>query len=91
MIKVLINGVNGKMGQEVEKAIENSNEFEVICGVDLQDNTKCDFPIYKNTSEIEKIPDVIIDFSVPKATLNIAKYALKNKIPIVVATTRIRR
>ena len=89
MIKVLINGINGKMGQEVENAIRNSNEFEVICGLDLENNIKHEFPVYKNTLEIEKKPDVIIDFSVPKATLNIAEYALENNIPIVIATTRI--
>ena len=49
MIKVLINGINGKMGQEVENAIRNSNEFDVICGLDLENNIKHEFHLYKNT------------------------------------------
>ncbi len=32
-------------------------------------------------------PDVIIDFSIPVATLNILNYAINEKIPIVIATT----
>ena len=36
MIKVLINGINGRMGQEVLKAVNSSSDFEVCCGVDKQ-------------------------------------------------------
>ena len=38
MINVLINGVNGRMGQEVLKAVNNSQDFEASCGVDIMEN-----------------------------------------------------
>ena len=38
-------------------------------------------------SEINLIPDVIIDFSIPEATFTILEFAIKNKIPVVIATT----
>lgn len=87
MINVLINGINGKMGQEVLKQIEASEIFNVISGIDTSDSNTRSFPIYFNTSEIEEIPDLIIDFSVPKASLNVLEYANKYHIPIVIATT----
>lgn len=87
MIKVLINGCNGKMGKEVIKAINMSNNFEVFAGVDREDIGEYVFPVYTNTNEIKDKPDVIIDFSVPKATINILEYAKDNNIPIVIATT----
>ena len=87
MIKVLINGCNGKMGQEVVKAINNDNNFEILVGVDKEDTGEYIFPVYKDTSEIKDKPQVIIDFSVPKATMNILEYAKNNNIPIVIATT----
>ena len=31
MIKVLINGINGRMGQEVLKQVNSSDEFEICC------------------------------------------------------------
>ena len=37
MIKVLINGLNGRMGQEVLRQIENNENFSVLCGVDIND------------------------------------------------------
>ena len=87
MIRVLINGCNGKMGQEVLNAINNNENFEVLNGVDLNENPKYNFPVYTNTDEIKEKPDVIIDFSVPVATMKILKYAKENKVPIVIATT----
>ena len=87
MIRVLINGCNGKMGQEVLNAINNNEKFEVLNGVDIKENPEYNFPVYTSTDEIKEKPDVIIDFSVPVATMKILKYAKENKVPIVIATT----
>lgn len=87
MINVLINGINGKMGQEVLKLIDKNNSFCVLCGVDASSSNTRSFPVYNNISEIEQIPDVIIDFSIPKATLKILEYAKSHNVPTVIATT----
>lgn len=87
MVKVLINGCNGKMGQEVAKAVKNTPDIEVLCGVDKLDTGDNNFPVFTDINDINLIPDVIIDFSIPIATFNILKYAKENKIPIVIATT----
>ena len=87
MIRVLINGCNGKMGQEVLNAINNNEKFEVLNGVDIKENPEYNFPVYTSTDEIKEKPDVIIDFSVPVATMKILEYAKENKVPIVIATT----
>ena len=86
MINVLINGINGRMGQEVLKAINNSNDFEVCCGVDKFESSY-PFPIYTNINLIKEKPDIIIDFSVPEATMNILEYSMEYRKPIVIATT----
>ena len=86
MIKILINGINGRMGQEVLKQVNESNEFEICCGVDKFD-TNLDFPTYTNISLIKEIPDIIIDFSIPEASMNILEFAKNNNVPIVIATT----
>ena len=87
MLKILINGINGRMGQEVVNAVNNSSDFEVCCGVDKFDNTDSDFPIYTDISLIKEIPDVIIDFSIPEASKNILEFAKENHVPTVIATT----
>lgn len=87
MIRVLINGCNGKMGQEVAKAVTLTPDIEVLCGVDRIDTGDNNFPVFTNIDDINVIPDVIIDFSVPEATFKILEFANKNKIPTVIATT----
>lgn len=87
MIKVLINGCNGRMGQEVAKEIRLTQDVEILCGFNDTDTGDNNFPVFTNINEIDLIPDVIIDFSVPEASFNILEFAKKNSIPIVIATT----
>lgn len=86
MINVLINGINGRMGQEVLKAVNNSSDFRVCCGVD-KESSNSNIPIYNNVNLINEKVDIIIDFSIPNATMNILEYAKDFSIPIVIATT----
>lgn len=77
MINVLINGINGKMGQVLLNEINNTENMKVVAGISKNDNS----------SDIKEKVDVIIDFSSPEGTLNILEYAKKNNIPTVIATT----
>ena len=86
MIKVLVNGCNGKMGKIVCEIIRRTDDLELCCGFDIK-NEENKFPVFSKIEDINIKPDVIIDFSVPESTLNILKYAEKNNIPIVIATT----
>lgn len=87
MVKVLINGCNGKMGQEVAKEIAKTPDIETLCGVDRADTGDNLFPVFTDINNIDLIPDVIIDFSVPISTMNILEFAKRNKIPTIIATT----
>lgn len=87
MINVLLNGCNGNMGKEIKKYIDNIENFSIICGFDRIDSGDNDFPVYTNIESIKELPDVIIDFSVPTASINVLDYAVSKKIPTVIATT----
>lgn len=87
MFNVLVNGCNGKMGQEVINQIEADKDLLVLAGFDREDLGNTSYPVYNNIYSITVKPDVIIDFSVPVATLNILEYAKEHSIPIVIATT----
>ena len=77
MIKVLINGINGKMGQVLLNEINNTDNMEVVKGITRNDNL----------DDIKEQVDVIIDFSTPEGTFNILEFANKKNIPVVIATT----
>ena len=87
MLKVLINGCNGKMGQVVAEEIAITPDVETLCGFDRVDTGDNNFPVFTNIEDINLIPDVIIDFSIPVATFTILEFAKKHNIPTVIATT----
>ena len=86
MLKIIINGISGKMGQEVYKEINSLSDCEVVCGVDKNSDNRY-IPVYDDVKEIKEEADIIIDFSTPEGTLNILEYAKKKSIPVVIATT----
>lgn len=86
-MKILVNGCNGKMGQEVAKQVRLTQDMDVVCGVDRIDTGDNPFPVFTNINQIDILPDVIIDFSIPEATLQILEFAKQKNIPIVIATT----
>lgn len=87
MLEVLVNGCNGKMGQVVCDLIEQNENLVIKAGFDKFVTGEFAFPVYNKIEDIKEKPDVIIDFSIPIATLNILEYANKNNVPIVIATT----
>ena len=87
MLEVLVNGCNGKMGKVVCELIKQNENLNTQAGFDKSSNSDFSFPVYTKIEDIKEKPDVIIDFSLPIATLNILEYANKNNVPIVIATT----
>lgn len=84
MIKVIINGACGRMGQEVEKIVEASEDLKLAARVDkMADQSGC----YSNINDFDGDADVIIDFSNHLGTKELLDYAVKKGIPTVVATT----
>jgi 4-hydroxy-tetrahydrodipicolinate reductase len=87
MLEVMVNGCNGKMGQIVCDLVEKDESLLLKYGFDKENTGEFAFPVYTDINEISEKPGVIIDFSIPVATLNILKYAVQNKVPVVIATT----
>ena len=87
MLKLAINGINGKMGHVLAQDIENDENSILVCGFDLEkkDDTNCD--VYTNYDDCNDEIDVIIDFSHPSQLEKLVNYCIKRNIPVVVATT----
>ncbi len=87
MINILLSGCNGKMGGVISEIVSNDDNAKIICGLDINTETKYGYPVYAKAEKINEKADVIIDFSHPSALDGILSYAVENNIPIVVATT----
>ncbi len=87
MLKILVNGIAGKMGTEVAKCIRNDKSIHLLGGLDKHIIHNLPYPVFDNIKDVLEKPNVIIDFSIPEATISILPFVLQNKIPIVIATT----
>ena len=83
-MKILNSGALGFMGREVA-AQAKAMGIEVACGVDVAPGT-ADFPLYTTFENCPPV-DVIVDFSTWKPGADLLTYALKHRIPAVIATT----
>ena len=88
-IKIAISGCMGRMGQELIKSAKSKKDFKIVS---LTENKKVNkkilgiIPQLNSVSAFKKV-NVIIDFTIPKCTLEILKFAVKQKKKVVIGTT----
>lgn len=88
MLKVVISGFLGQMGQTLERLIKEKDDIEIVAGISRSaDSYEGEIKVYKNISEFDGSCDVIIDFSHPDTLDSLLEYAKTNKTPLVLATT----
>lgn len=87
MIKVMMHGCNGAMGQVISKIIDESESAVMAAGVDFKDDGHNPYPVFKNLEDCNVDVDVIIDFSSSKATDRLLNFAAEKQIPLVLCTT----
>ena len=85
-MRVLLSGYNGTMGQVLKNYIQDSTDLEIVAGVDLGVRHE-EFPTYTSYEGLEKIADVIIDFSHHAGTEELVEYAKRSGTKVVIATT----
>ncbi len=90
MIKIIISGCNGAMGQVLTKVIEDIDDIEIIAGIDIKpDRYQNNYPVYSKILDIKEKANVIIDFSNPNFIDYLLDYGIKTETPLVIATTGI--
>ncbi|NSW91793.1 MAG: 4-hydroxy-tetrahydrodipicolinate reductase [Firmicutes bacterium] len=87
MIRIILSGCNGKMGQVITRLSNENQDVKIVAGIDINDSIKNDYPVFRSATECNVEGDVIIDFSNPEALENLLKFATTKKIPLVLATT----
>ena len=83
MIKVAVCGSNGKMGQEVVKAVNATDDMELVARIDIANGEFDSIEAAQKDLEI----DVLIDFTQPASIYNNARFCLNNNINVVIGTT----
>jgi 4-hydroxy-tetrahydrodipicolinate reductase len=88
-IKLLVTGCLGRMGQQVIKSCKNSKKFELISITESKIINKKMYGLKPqlNSEKAFKNINIIIDFTIPKCTLDVLKIASKLKKGVVIGTT----
>jgi 4-hydroxy-tetrahydrodipicolinate reductase len=96
-IRVVVQGASGRVGQEVVKALCREPELQLVGAVELKvsgdylslpDNSGA-VPFSSDLLHILSScqPDVLVDFTTPKATMTAARAATKQGVNLVIGTT----
>jgi|TARA_B110000261_G_scaffold50627_1_gene59865 4-hydroxy-tetrahydrodipicolinate reductase len=88
-INLAISGCLGRMGQQLIKSSKSNKNFTLVALTENNPTAKkiAGIDIDLNTEEVFKKTDVIVDFTVPRCTLDILKMASKLKKRVVIGTT----
>lgn len=87
MVRIIMHGCNGHMGQVISGLVEKDAEAEIVAGIDVADQGKNSYPVFPDIEVCNVEADVIIDFSSAKAVDKLLDYSARREIPAVVCTT----
>ena len=87
MIKVIMHGCNGRMGQIITDICREDTEVTVAAGIDIADPGNAPYPVFTDIAECDVDADVMIDFSTAKAVDGVLDYCVKRRLPLVLCTT----
>ena len=83
MINIAVCGANGKMGQEVIKAVQSADDMTIVARIDINNGQFATIKDAKDSVDI----DILVDFTQPQSIYENALYCLNNNINIVIGTT----
>ncbi|HPC78545.1 MAG TPA: 4-hydroxy-tetrahydrodipicolinate reductase [bacterium] len=91
MVRVMVCGAYGRMGQEVIKALSEQKDMMIVGAIDVRGIGESVFGITvrDNLEEVikETRPSAIVDFTKREAALEDIKTGVKNNVTMIVGTT----
>lgn len=87
-MRILLSGLGGHMGAEVAKlCAEGYRGAELVAGVDYMNQEGAAVPCAPSFESACADVDCIVDFSHHSCTKDLLAFAVKNRLPLVIATT----
>lgn len=87
MVRMIMHGCNGKMGQVITGICKEDENIEIVAGVDPYTELKNSYPVFAKISECDVQADVIVDFAAAPAVDELLAYSVEKQIPVVLCTT----
>lgn len=88
MIRIILSGCNGHMGQVLTEMIDADPMTEVVAGIDVAPASATrDYPVFSTPAECNVEADACIDFSHFSAVDALLDYCAEKNLPLVLCTT----
>ncbi len=87
MIRVIMHGCNGRMGQMITSVVNDDENVKIVAGVDKFGGQKNDYPVFEDISACDVEADVVIDFTNSEAVDGLLEYCKEKSLPCVLCTT----
>lgn len=87
MVKIIIAGCNGRMGQMITDIVKEDNDVTIVSGIDIINNRENDYPVFTDITDCDIAADVIIDVSSANGIEERTDYAVDRHIPVIICST----
>ncbi len=87
MIRIIMHGCNGKMGQVITNLLKDDDNASIVAGIDPYDDGHNSYPVFSSIDSCVVKADVIIDFASAKAIDGLLDYCVAEQVPAVICTT----
>lgn len=87
MVRIIMHGCNGKMGQVITGLVKEDENVEIVAGIDKYMGISNTYPVFESIGQCDVDADVVIDFSNAAAVDGLLGYCAEKAIPVVLCTT----
>ena len=87
MIRAIMSGCNGKMGQVISGLVKEDDVIEIVAGIDKFTGIENPYPVFTSLAECDVQADVVIDFSNAAAVDELLDVCVEKTLPVVLCTT----
>ena len=87
MVKAIMHGCNGKMGQVITGLVKEDPMIEIVAGIDTFQGIANEYPVFASLKECDVEAEVVIDFSNASAVDELLEVCAEKNLPVVLCTT----
>lgn len=87
MVKAIMHGCNGKMGQVISGLVKADPMIEIVAGIDTYQGITNEYPVFASLKECDVEAEVVIDFSNASAVDELLEVCMERNLPVVLCTT----
>ena len=87
MIKIIMHGCNGRMGQVISSLVKEDPNMEIVAGIDILGQKGNPYPVFTSIKDCDIPADAVVDFASAEAIDDLLDTCIDKKLPVVICTT----